>query len=369
MNRPSLTRIRRSLPGRPVLLSAAVLLLVAMWMASGQLQSSAKSASEAAAVRESRAVEPMKVLVESLRASEVAVEVVVQGQLEPDRRLDLRAETGGQVVEIPVRKGDRVERGQVLLRLTADDRPARVAQARAELARQRLDLEAARRLVDRKMQSESQLKLAEASVAAARAALKAAELDLERTEIRAPFDGVLEAVHVELGSLLDRADPVMELVDDTRLKAVGYVPQQSAPVLALGQPASVRLLDGRIADARIAFVSKVADAKTRSFRVEAAVAASGGVALAAGVSAELRITVGAEQAHFMSPSILTLDAQGQVGVKAVDADRTVVFHPVSLVRTQVDGVWVSGLPEHAHVIVQGQGFVIGGQRVAPVFRS
>lgn len=367
MKRPSLARIGRALPGS-FLLSGVLLLLVTAWMASGQLDGPAKPARKVATARAPKAVEPMKVLVESLPAREVAVEVVVQGRIEPRRRLDLRAEISGQVVEIPVRKGARVEQGQVLLRLAADDRLVRVAHARAELARQRLDLEAARRLFDRKLQSESRLKLAEASAAAARAALKVAELELERTEIHAPFDGVLETIHVELGSFLDRADPIVELVDDTRLKAVGYVSQQSAPAVALGQPVSVRLLDRRIVDGQIEFISKVADAETRSFRVEADVT-PGGSAPNAGVSAELRITVGAERAHFASPSILALDGQGRVGVKAVDENHTVVFHPISLVRTQADGVWVSGLPEGARVIVQGQGFVTGGQIVAPVSRS
>ena len=368
MKGPSLARIGRALPAGPFLLSGALLLLVTAWMASGQLQGSAESARKVATAREPRAVEPMKVLVDSLPAREVAVEVVVQGQIEPRRRLDLRAEVSGQVAEIPVRKGARVQRGQVLLRLAADDRPARVAQARAELVRQRLDVEAARRLFERKLQSESRLRLAEASMAAARAALEAAELELERTEIHAPFDGVVETIHVELGAFVDRADPMIDLVDDTRLKAVGYVPQQSAPAVGAGQPVSVRLLDGRTLEGQVDFISKVADAKTRSFRIEADVA-SGAAGLNAGVSAELRITVRVEQAHFASPSILALDDQGRVGVKAVDENHAVVFHPISLVRTQADGVWVSGLPEDARVIVQGQGFVTGGQIVAPVSRS
>ena len=368
MKRPSFARIARALSAGSFLLSGALLLLVAAWMASGQLHGSAEPAPRAATAREPKAVEPMKVLVDSLPAREVAVEVVVRGQIEPHRLLDLRAEVSGKVVEIPVRKGARVERGQVLLRQAADDRPATVAQARAELTRRRLDVEAARRLFEQKVQSEWKLKLAEASMATARAALEAAELELARIEVRAPFDGVVETIHVELGSFLDRADPMMKLVDNNRLKAVGYVPQQSAPAVSPGQPVSVRLLDGRTVDGRIDFISKVADAKTRSFRVEAEVIPGGGV-LDAGVSAELRITVGTERAHFASPSILALDGQGRVGVKAVDENGTVVFFPITLVRTQADGVWVSGLPEDARVIVRGQGFVTGGQIVAPVPES
>ena len=350
---------------KSLLFSIVLLLLVVVWMTSGQIQSSAKPAREDALAQEPAPVAPVKVLVASSRAEVVEVEIVVQGQLEPERRLDLRVETAGQVVEIPVRKGEAVEKGQVLLRLAEDDRPARVAQAHAELARQQLNLEGARRLFKRRLQSEAELRLAEASVAAARAALKVAEIDLERTAIRAPFDGVLETVYVELGSFLDRADPVMELLDNATLKAVGHVPQQSASAIVVGQPVAVRLLDGRIVEARVRFISRVADTATRSFRIEAEIVAHARE-LNAGVSAELHVVVGRESAHFLSPSVLTLDGQGRIGVKTAGDDGTVAFHPVSLVRTQADGVWVSGLPERARVIVQGQGFVVAGQVVEAV---
>ena len=76
--------------------------------------------------------------------------------------------------------------------------------------------------------------------------------------------------------------------------------------------------------------------------------------------------MGEEPAHFISSAVLTLDAQGRVGVKSVDDANRVDFHPVSLVKTRADGVWVSGLPERIRVIDQGQGFVAEGEAVEPV---
>ena len=66
---------------------------------------------------------------------------------------------------------------------------------------------------------------------------------------------------------LGGVDPMIDLVDDTRLKAVGYVPRQSAPAVGAGQPVGLRLLDGRTLEGQVGFISKVADAKTRSFRI------------------------------------------------------------------------------------------------------
>jgi multidrug efflux system membrane fusion protein len=175
----------------------------------------------------------------------------------------------------------------------------------------------------------------------------------------------LEDRAVEIGSFVDRGDAIVDLVESVELLAVGQVPQQSASLLALGQPVKVRLLDGRQAEGKIVYLASVAASGTRSFRVEAVLANPDG-ALPAGVSAELRVVVGEEKAHFLSPAALTLDDRGQVGVKSVDAERRVQFHPVAMVRTQADGVWVTGLPERVRVILRGQHFVAQGEPVEPV---
>ncbi len=345
-------------------LSLAVLASVSAWMLSGPLLGSAERALDVADPGP-RAVTPMKVQVRNLVASTVTREVVVQGQLEPRRRIEVRAEAGGQVTSLPVAKGARVDAGQLLVKLAADDRPAQLAQARAELAQRQLELEAVGRLYAKKMQPETQMKLAEAAVAAAEARLEVTQTELDRTRIQAPFAGVLELRPAEIGTLVERGDTVAELVDDQVLKAVGQVPQQSAAKLALGQQVTMRLLDGREAHGQITFLARVAESGTRSFRIEAEIPNPDGL-LNAGVSAELRVAVGEEQAHFVSPAVLTLDDFGTVGIKSISSDDRVEFHPVKLVRTQVDGVWVSGLPAQVRVITQGQGFVASGEAVIPL---
>jgi len=154
-------------------------------------------------------------------------------------------------------------------------------------------------------------------------------------------------------------------VDDSVLKAVGRVSQQSAGQLQLGQAVTLRLLDGREAEGKLTFISRLGDADTHSFRVEAEIPNPQG-AISSGVSAELRIAVGREAAHFLSPAVLSLDDAGQVGVKSVQDDGSVRFDPIELVRTEAEGIWVSGLPGEARVISQGQGFVNAGEAVIPV---
>jgi len=63
---------------------------------------------------------------------------------------------------------------------------------------------------------------------------------------------------------------------------------------------------------------------------------------------------------------LTLDDKGILGVKSVDADQLVAFHPVQIVVDTPNGIWISGLPESAQLISVGQEFVKEGQLVEAI---
>lgn len=348
---------------RSAYLSTGLLLAVVIWMLSGAIASVPEPAAQ-------KSVQPvpvprMKVEVMDTTARDIDREIVIQGELEPLRQVELRAETTSRVSDLPVTKGERVESGALLIQLAKKDRAAQVARARAEVDSQKLEVAAARRLTQKGLQAENRLKAAEAALAAARAELKRATLELGHTRIEAPFAGILEQRHVELGSHVEASEKVALLVDESILKAVGQVSQQSAGELRLGQAVTLRLLDGREAKGRLTYISRLGDAQTHSFRVEAQVANPEG-RFNAGSSVELRIAVSRNPAHFLSPAVLSLGSQGEVGVKSVDDRGLVHFHPIDLVRTEADGVWVSGLPERLRVITQGQGFVKHGETVTPV---
>jgi multidrug efflux system membrane fusion protein len=342
-------------------LSIGLLLVVVIWMLSGAM---AKVSDPVVA----DVVKPkpvMQVQVLDIKAELIDREIVVQGELLPNRTIEVRAQTASKVAQLLVEKGQRVDARQAIVMLAAEDRRAQLKQAEAEVGNFKLEVEGARKLEQRGLQSENQLKSALASLAAAEADLKRARLELDYIEIKAPFSGILEERYVEMGSHLEKGDKVALILDESLLKAVGQVSQQAAGKLALGQLIKVRLLDGREAEGKITYISQLGDSETHSFRVEAEIANQQGQ-ISAGVSAELRIVIGKEQAHFISPAVLALDDSGTVGVKSVDQAGLIAFHPIEFVRTEADGIWVSGLPETVRVVSQGQGFVTAGETVIPV---
>jgi hypothetical protein len=85
-----------------------------------------------------------------------------------------------------------------------------------------------------------------------------------------------------------------------------------------------------------------------------------------GLSTELRLPVADLPAHLVSPAILTLADNGDIGVKTLNAENIVEFHPVTIVADGPDGIWLAGLPEKVTFITVGQEFVQPGQKVQPV---
>ncbi|WPL17858.1 Multidrug resistance protein MexA precursor [Thiorhodovibrio winogradskyi] len=348
-------------------LALALALIVTLWMLSGTLNQSTPE-QQTPENDSTQTPAPLRVLVIDSQARPIAQEIALQGQLEPWRRVRLRAQVEGQVTALPVQKGAWVEADTLLVELAEDDRPAQLARAQADVAARELEVSASETLGQRGMQAQTQTKSAQAELARARAEAKRLQLEIERLAIRAPFAGVVERRDLELGSLLQHGDDILELVDNSRLKATAQVPQQRAGALAIGQAVAVELLDGTQAQGRLIYISRVADEKTRAFRIEAEVP-NPERRLASGLSIEMRVRTGEMDGHFLSPAVLTLNDQGEIGVRTLDARDRVHFVPVDLLRTESDGLWVSGLPATARIITRGQGFVSEGEQVEPVLQE
>ncbi|MEN8918601.1 MAG: HlyD family efflux transporter periplasmic adaptor subunit, partial [Octadecabacter sp.] len=154
------------------------------------------------------------------------------------------------------------------------------------------------------------------------------------------------------------------LVDITPLTVAIQVPQQSLTRLSVGQPATVRFITGEERTGTVTFVGTSAAAETRTFLAEVEVENDDG-AIPAGISAEVIIPTGEATAHFLSPSIVSLSTEGDLGVKTVNSDDIVEFYPIQIVKAQIDGIWVTGLPDSVDIITVGQGFVNATETVAP----
>ncbi len=357
-------KLLKLLTDRPWTLAFLVLLGVVAWFASG-LTARRAAGPEATADSAGVAAPLTRVQVRAQTGTPVARIVSVYGRTKPARTVQLKAETDGRVETIGLPRGAPARRGELLLKLDLRDRQARLEQARASVNEHQTAYAGQLELKAESYVSETQIAETLAKLEAARTELKRAELDLEHMSIRAPFDGIILDRVVEAGDYVKSGDAVATFVDNTSVIVTGSVAEQDVARVTVGKIATARLATGQEARGRVRYVSPVADEATRTFTVELELPNPDGQ-LPAGVTAEMRIQTGEVLAHRVSPSLLTLATDGRLGVQTVDADGEVEFHAVEIARSEPNGVWVTGLPETANVIIVGQGYVSAGQRVAPV---
>jgi len=287
-----------------------------------------------------------------------------KGRTEAIRTVTVRSETTGTVVSTPIEEGRIVERGQILCGLALETREARLAEAAASVEANRLEYESAATLQEKGWTTSNRAAALKAALDQAEAALAAAEIELEKTRIRAPFRGVFENRLAEQGDFLSPGAGCGDVVDLDPLLIAFQASEETVPFIEIGQSAEARLTDGRALSGEVRFVSRSADSSTRTFRVELAVP-NPDFALPSGLTADIQLALGEAPAVLLTPASLVLHDDGRVGVRYVDATDTVRFSEVRIIDDVADGIWVTGLPEAARLLVQGQDFVREGTGVIP----
>ena len=297
-----------------------------------------------------------------------AVIDLLRGRTEANRLVEIKSETDGRLAELPVEDGTRVKAGDVIGKLSPGDRPARLAEAKALRAQRKIEFEADQKLSKKGFRAETQLAATQAELEAAEAAVKIAEVELGYTTIRAPFDGVIDSRLVEIGDFIDRGEAVARLVELDPMVIVTQVNEREIKRLSIGTPGEARLMTGESITGTVRHISAVADEATRTFRVELEVP-NPDRSISAGMTAEIPLPLSKVAAHHVSPAVLTLAENGEIGVKTVDAENRVAFHAVNIVDTDNQGIWVTGLPEEISLITVGQEYVSTGEAVRTVQES
>ncbi|WP_170331047.1 efflux RND transporter periplasmic adaptor subunit [Ruegeria arenilitoris] len=343
-------------------------------------------------------------------AREIDSAVLLRGQTKANRQVEVLSETTSTVVSEPKRKGAFVEAGDLLCELDPGTRhaslteakaaqleaqsrvpeaEARLEEAHALVAEAEINLKAARKLSEtgfgsetRRISSEAAMSTAQAGIKSAEAGLEAtqagieaasaevaaAERELERLTIEAPFRGLLESDTAELGSLMQPGSLCATVIQLDPIKLVGFVPETEVNRVIVGSLASAQLVTGLQVEGRVTFLSRSADETTRTFEVEITVP-NPELLIRDGQTANIQIAAEGVKAHLLPQSALTLNNDGQLGVRTVGAENVVDFKPVRILRDTSEGVWIGGLPETTDIIVVGQEFVTRGVTVAPTYRE
>ena len=337
------------------------------WIVSGQFGSANHAADPAAAPSTTAPADAPLISVRVRTVNSVLHDrvVVVNGRTEESRKATLRAETAGPISEVSVEEGAAVTPGQVIARQTLEDRQALLREASALVKQREIEYRAAVELSKKGFRSDTKLAEARAQLDAAKARAESMTINLSRTDIRAPFKGVLETRSVERGDYVKVGDAIAVIFDLDPLLAVGFVSERDIAAISPGAPGRVRLVDGTMLDGKVTYIASVADPETRAFRVELQVPNPEN-RVRAGLTGELRLPLEPLRAFVISPATLTLADDGRIGVRIVDDAGLVAFVPVSILSDTSEGYWVTGLSDGARLITVGHEYVKAGQKVRAV---
>ena len=186
-------------------------------------------------------------------------------------------------------------------------------------------------------------------------------VELNRTEVKAPFSGFIEQI-VKPGNFLERGQVCATIIQLDPITLIAGVPEYDINKVRIGQNVLVELVTGQKIKGKLTFVSKSASPDTRTFIVESQIENSDGK-IKDGLTAEISIEIDKVMAHKISPPILLLNDEGKLGIRIVNKNKYAKFIEIIILEDSEEGLWVTGIPEEVEIVIQGQGFVEDGQEV------
>lgn len=235
-----------------------------------------------ASVSELQANRPLELAqteVTNVNSVSMAERLRVSGELQPVSRVVMRAKSGGKVLDLAVREGERVRAGDVILRFETDDLRSTLLQresdrnaAEAELTLAMQALSRIEQLDAKNVTSKEQLEKARRDVAANTSKMQSlsAQVDIARVALRdadvtAPFDGIVASRTVEAGSRVSADAELLTIVDTSILEAKVLVSTRDVGRVAVGQTAELQIdgMEGQTIVGTVARINPVADNGTR----------------------------------------------------------------------------------------------------------
>ena len=346
-------------------IAAGISVVALIWILSGIFFSRSGGNDKESVVGTAPTTKVAEVRVRDIAVWSYANDIVVTGRTNASRTVEIKAKTKGQIQVILKEKGARVEEKEVIAKIELSDREAKVIEAKQRFTQRQIEYDAAKSLEDKGFNSKVTLTRSLADLKTARAELTKAVIAQENTKIKVPFKGLIYDQVIEVGDYVSVGDTMFTIVDMDPIELVVFVSERNISSIRLGHEASAVFYNGDTIMGKVSYIAPVADQSTRTFRVEISTP-NPDYSIKDGLTAKVRISVEEKKAHKISPSVLSLNDVGQIGVKIVDAQNKVQFFPVTILSDTPDHMWILGLPDNVRLITVGQDFVSHGQTVRPV---
>lgn len=263
---------------------------------------SCESEKQQASPGRQRATGPMSVDAFVIRQSTISENVEVPGTLKPFEETAIRAEVGGRVVQMNIREGTSVEKGTLLVKLFDEDLKAQLRKLRVQLKIREKTAERNKELLEINGISQQEYDLSTLEVENLRADIESTEIAISKTEIRAPYKGVVGLRNISLGSYISPSDIVTTIRQVDQLKLEFSVPEKYAKDIGKGYAVKFRV-DGGMQDhtASVIATENSVDQNTRTLQVRAVVGGKNSE-LVPGLFAKVNLQLGKNERALLVPT-------------------------------------------------------------------
>ena len=259
----------------------------------------------------------------------------VVGSLAPNETATIRPEMNGLIKSIHFEEGQPVKKGDLLVKIEESELQAQLAQTQARFELARLNLARAENLRETQSNTQADVDRARSEFTAAQAELDLLKVRLARTEVRAPFDGVVEARTLSAGDYVNTQSIITSINDLSQLKVEFQVPERYLAKVRRGTPFTVKsttVATDAPTTGEVYFVNSVIDRNTRSSEVKGYITQPSH-GLKAGMFAVVEIVLEVRKGALTVPegSILVEQRGPQiVTVAELNGEKVAAFVPVEL---------------------------------------
>lgn len=269
------------------------------------------------------------------------------------RSVSVRTLVSGQIIDIPVRPGSRVERGDVLMRLDAAQEELDVERARLAVSEAQARVDRLESLVASSAASSVEADQARNTLDAARVALRGAELELSRRTVTAPISGSLGILAVNAGDYVTSQTEIASIDDRSEILVEFFVPERFTPGMEIGKAVSAVAISrpGEVFAGSISAIDNRVDEASRTLRIRAVIP-NANDSLRAGMSFEVEIEFDGERWPSVDPLAIQWDSKGAYVWRIVEDKAARV--DVAIIQRNSDSVLVrGGLSAGDQVVTEG----------------
>jgi membrane fusion protein (multidrug efflux system) len=343
-------------------------MLVSLFVISGCSGETANGSTDAAAEVEVRAEKVTHIEVLPLVLTDVQERFTLPGSLKAWEDLTLAAEVAGPVTWIGPQEGSRLTRSTAILTIDPETRQANYDRDKVEAELKKKRMERLQSLVEQSLVSQQEYEDAINAYERARVALRLSELQLEKSTLKMPIDGVLDDLLVDRSEYVKVGDPIAVVVQIDRLKVEVDVPEKDIAYLNPGD--QIHVVQANIGrgvgierDGKLVHLAYKADPVTRTYRALIEID-NQDRRLRPGMIVRIE-AVRRELPQVIAIPLYALVERDGKKVVFVEQEKKAVQRDVEVEAILGDRVVIrSGLQAGEKLIIKGQQLIADGTRVA-----